>query len=51
MAADLEMNQRRLEELAHRDPLTGLANHRRFQEVLGKEVESRGARAGRSPSC
>ena len=39
MAADLEMNQRRLEELAHRDPLTALANHRRFQEVLGKEVE------------
>jgi diguanylate cyclase (GGDEF)-like protein len=38
MAADLEENNQRLEELAHRDPLTGLANHRRFQEVLGKEL-------------
>jgi diguanylate cyclase (GGDEF)-like protein len=42
MAADLEENHRRLEELAHRDPLTGLANHRRFQEVLGKELELAG---------
>lgn len=39
MAVDLEENNQRLEELAHRDPLTGLANHRRFQEVLGKELE------------
>jgi diguanylate cyclase (GGDEF)-like protein len=39
MATDLEENHRRLEELAHRDPLTGLANHRRFQEVLGNELE------------
>jgi len=38
MAADLQENHRYLEELAHRDPLTGLANHRRFQEVVGKEV-------------
>ena len=38
MAADLEENHRYLEELAHRDPLTGLANHRRFQEVLGMEL-------------
>lgn len=38
MAVDLEENNQRLEELAHRDPLTGLANHRRFQEVLGKEL-------------
>ena len=38
MATDLEKNHRYLEELAHRDPLTGLANHRRFQEVLGKEL-------------
>jgi diguanylate cyclase (GGDEF)-like protein len=38
MAADLQENHRYLEELAHRDPLTGLANHRRFQEVLGKEL-------------
>ena len=42
MAVDLEQNNRRLEELAHRDPLTGLANHRRFQEVLGKELELAG---------
>ncbi len=40
MAGRLEENNRRLEELAHRDPLTGLANHRRFQELLGHEVES-----------
>jgi diguanylate cyclase (GGDEF)-like protein len=39
MASDLEENNRRLEELAHRDPLTGLANHRHFQEQLGKELE------------
>jgi diguanylate cyclase (GGDEF)-like protein len=38
MAADLQEHNRYLEELAHRDPLTGLANHRRFQEVLGKEL-------------
>jgi diguanylate cyclase (GGDEF)-like protein len=38
MAADLQENHRYLEELAHRDPLTGLANHRRFQEVVGKEL-------------
>ena len=42
MASDLEENHRRLEELAHRDPLTGLANHRHFQELLGKELESAG---------
>jgi diguanylate cyclase (GGDEF)-like protein len=39
MAADLEEHNRRLEELAHRDPLTGLANHRHFQEVLGRELD------------
>jgi len=38
MAADLEEHNRRLEELAHRDLLTGLANHRRFQEALGDEL-------------
>jgi diguanylate cyclase (GGDEF)-like protein len=43
MASDLEENNRRLEGLAHRDPLTGLANHRFFQEMLGQELE----RAGR----
>jgi diguanylate cyclase (GGDEF)-like protein len=39
MAGDLEQHNRRLEEQAHRDPLTGLANHRHFQELLGKELE------------
>ncbi|MGH2761079.1 MAG: EAL domain-containing protein [Thermoleophilaceae bacterium] len=46
MAADLETDHSSLEELAHSDPLTGLANHRRFQELLGGEVE-RARRAGR----
>jgi diguanylate cyclase (GGDEF)-like protein len=39
MAAHLEEHQRGLEELAHRDPLTELANHRRFQEALGGELD------------
>jgi len=39
MAAHLEEHQRGLEELAHRDPLTELANHRRFQEALAEEVD------------
>jgi diguanylate cyclase (GGDEF)-like protein len=47
MATDLEENHRRLEELAHRDPLTGLANHRRFQELLGEELGQ--ARGGSRP--
>jgi diguanylate cyclase (GGDEF)-like protein len=47
MASDLEENHTRLEELAHRDPLTGLANHRHFQELLGKELELAGE-VGRS---
>ena len=47
MAVELEENNQRLEELAHRDPLTGLANHRRFQEVLSKELAS--AREGGRP--
>jgi diguanylate cyclase (GGDEF)-like protein len=46
MAVELEENNQRLEELAHRDPLTGLANHRRFQEVLSKEL-SHARRDGR----
>jgi diguanylate cyclase (GGDEF)-like protein len=37
MAAHLEEHQRGLEELAHRDPLTELPNHRRFQEALAAE--------------
>ena len=36
MAAALEERQRSLEQLAHRDPLTDLPNHRRFQEALGR---------------
>ncbi len=44
MAARLEENQRGLEALAHRDPLTHLPNHRRFQEVLGETLDD--ARAG-----
>ena len=39
MAAHLEESRRELQELAHRDPLTDLANHRHFQEVLGEELE------------
>jgi diguanylate cyclase (GGDEF)-like protein len=39
MASDLEEHNKRLEELAHRDPLTGLANHRHFQEMLGRELD------------
>jgi diguanylate cyclase (GGDEF)-like protein len=38
MSEGLEERSRRLEELAHRDPITGLANHRRFQEVLRNEL-------------
>jgi diguanylate cyclase (GGDEF)-like protein len=39
MASELEEHNKRLEELAHRDPLTGLANHRHFQEMLGRELD------------
>ncbi len=47
MAAHLEENQRGLEELVHRDPLTDLPNHRRFQEAFAAEFDA--ARAeGRS---
>jgi len=44
MAAHLEDNQRDLEELVHRDPLTELPNHRRFQETLAGELEAARAR-------
>jgi diguanylate cyclase (GGDEF)-like protein len=47
MAARLEEHQRGLEALAHRDPLTDLPNHRRFQEVLGETLDE--ARAGGRP--
>jgi len=39
MAVDLERNHERLEGLAHEDPLTGLGNHRHFQEALAGEIE------------
>ena len=38
MAAELEEGHGRLESLARRDPLTGLANHREFQEALHSEI-------------
>jgi diguanylate cyclase (GGDEF)-like protein len=47
MAAHLEEHQRGLEDLAHRDPLTDLPNHRRFQEALAEELDR--ARAGGRP--
>jgi diguanylate cyclase (GGDEF)-like protein len=47
MATYLERKQRRLEELAHRDPLTDLVNHRRFQELLARELDE--ARASGRP--
>ena len=47
MAAGLEARQRSLEELAHRDPLTDLPNHRRFQEALAGEIDE--ARADGRP--
>jgi diguanylate cyclase (GGDEF)-like protein len=40
MAAGLEARQRSLEELVHRDPLTDLPNHRRFQEALAGEIDA-----------
>jgi diguanylate cyclase (GGDEF)-like protein len=42
LAAELEETRRRLENLALRDPLTGVLNHRAFQD--GLEVELRRAR-------
>ena len=39
MAGELEESHGRLETLALRDPLTGLANHRQFQEALNAETE------------
>ena len=51
MAGHLEEQQRRLEELAHRDPLTELANHRRFQELLARAVDEARRRAAPSRWC
>ena len=42
LAAELEETRRRLESLALRDPLTGVLNHRAFQDAL--ETELRRAR-------
>ncbi|MEA2379422.1 MAG: diguanylate cyclase [Thermoleophilaceae bacterium] len=47
MAARLEDRRRGLEELAHRDPLTELSNHRHFQEALAEELDR--ARSGGPP--
>jgi diguanylate cyclase (GGDEF)-like protein len=47
MAAHLEDHQHGLEQLVHRDPLTDLPNHRRFQEALGAELDE--ARASGRP--
>jgi diguanylate cyclase (GGDEF)-like protein len=44
-----ERLQRELEHLAHHDPLTGLANRRRFEQELNREM-ARGARGG-GPLC
>ena len=58
MASTLESSQTRLEALALTDPLTGLANHREFQEALAArpstcaqaEDDAAGARHGRRGS-
>ena len=47
MAARLEEHRRGLEEVAHRDPLTELPNHRRFQEAFAGQLDR--ARAERAP--
>jgi diguanylate cyclase (GGDEF)-like protein len=47
MAGHLEQNREGLEELVHRDPLTDLPNHRRFQEALAAELDT--ARAEQRP--
>jgi diguanylate cyclase (GGDEF)-like protein len=39
MAAQLEQDHRRLEALVLCDPLTGLANHRHFQEELVSQIQ------------
>ena len=46
MAAHLEEHRRGLVDLVHRDPLTELPNHRRFQEALAEEYD-RARSAGR----
>ena len=46
MAAELEETRRRLESLALRDPLTGVLNHRAFQDSLETEL-----RRARRESC
>jgi diguanylate cyclase (GGDEF)-like protein len=49
LATELEETRRRLENLALRDPLTGVLNHRAFQD--GLEVELRRARRESWPLC
>ena len=46
LAAELEETRRRLESLALRDPLTGVLNHRAFQDSLETEL-----RRARRESC
>src|SRR5258708_333195 len=46
MAEALERQRAKLEQMALTDGLTGVFNHRRFQEALGQEV-IRSARTGR----
>ena len=47
MAAELERGRDRLQALAHEDPLTGLANHRRFQEQLSERIRRAAQTEGR----
>ncbi len=47
MAEGLDGRQRRLEALAHEDPLTGLSNHRHFQERLQEEIRQAANEGGR----
>ena len=47
MAEGLQQSHRRLEALAHEDPLTGLSNHRHFQERLQEEIALATAEDGR----
>jgi diguanylate cyclase (GGDEF)-like protein len=46
MASELEEQHRRLEALARADSLTGLANHRQFQEVLDDHLKRAGRTGG-----